>query len=260
MQTKNLINVYQDTREKCSQYTSFLKEPQTKIYNYTSSTYTEWNKPKFHNDAIINVYNKEPIDVALMMKYQKLNPLVINLADHDRPGGNVEFGGLGQEESLFRRTDYYRHLSMDMYPLRMLDVIYSPNVSVIKRDNFQMMSSFITLDFLAVCALKSPQLINCKLNVDAENFMQNKIEQIFQISNDLGYDSIVLGALGCGKYGHPTEQICSMFKTRCKKYALYFDTINFAIPDNDNYNLFAASAATRPGWAYRRPNPTKILL
>ena len=52
------------------------------------------------------------------------NPLVLVFADAHNPGGCVWAGAGMQEESLFRRTALFKHLTRDLYPLQDKEAIY----------------------------------------------------------------------------------------------------------------------------------------
>jgi uncharacterized protein (TIGR02452 family) len=240
-----LVNVYCDTKEKCIEHASLLKVPKPKLYRSVMYDFKITSKFRLNCENSINVYDKDTIDIALMMKYRGLNPLVLNLASYQLPGGGVEHGASAQEECIFRRTDYHRHLHINKYPLSVMDAIYSPGVTVIKHQDYKIMhpSAFTTLDFLAISAIKHPELINGKLNQNDTNIMKNKIDQIFQIAITQGYTSLVLGALGCGAYGNPPNQIADLFASACEKYKVCFQEINFAVlsgNNNNNYAIFSS--------------------
>jgi len=85
------------------------------------------------NGVEISVVNEDCLKLAA--EYEKENPLVLNMANRQTPGGGVEIGSCAQEECLFRSSNYFA----TMYPLRELypmdrnhGCIYSPGVTVFR--------------------------------------------------------------------------------------------------------------------------------
>ena len=58
---------------------------------------------KKYKKSNIKIFNMDTIKFSVLHCH---NPLVLNLADNNRPGGCVDSGSRAQEESLFRRTNY----------------------------------------------------------------------------------------------------------------------------------------------------------
>jgi uncharacterized protein (TIGR02452 family) len=95
------ISVWQDT------YLQFQNSP---IPN-TSKKYKNEDlinsNPKY-NMTIVDVLNQDIIDVALIYRTQPQHNkvLLLNMADIVKPGGRG-----AQEECIFRRSNYYKHLT-----------------------------------------------------------------------------------------------------------------------------------------------------
>ena len=96
---------------------------------------------------------------------------------------------------------------------------------------------------IAVAALRNPKL---KADYTYKNFhynlMLNKIESIFKIGIKHNHDSLVLGALGCGAFNNPPEEVAKIFKIMIDKYGKFYKKIGFAIlivKGNDSNNIKA---------------------
>ena len=60
---------------------------------------------------------------------------------------------------------------------------------------------------------------------------------IFKVGIVNGHDSLVLGALGCGAFRNPPDEVCRLFIDSCKVYGKYFKKVGFAILSLGTNNL-----------------------
>jgi len=196
----------------------------------------------------ITIENADTFDMAIEFCAEGLNPLVLNMASNFKPGGGVASGKTAQEECLFRRSNAFMTHPHKWYPLGMNDVIYSPEVHIIKDSKYEMLtkSARCTVGMIAVAALRNPTLSNGSAttggvyNPRGYSTMVMKIESIFKTAIYHGHDSLVLGALGCGVFKNPPKQVAEIFKQMVDKYGWYFKKIGFAIlvvRDKDKTNL-----------------------
>lgn len=138
----------------------------------------------------------------------------------------------------------------EFYPLEKNEVLYTPNVTTFKNSNYQKLNGndYYSASFIASAAICRPRTIgkntespNCDYyNQESYEWMEYKIEQIFQTAYYHKHDSMVMGAFGCGAYGNPSYRVAEIFKKMCLKYYGCFKTIGFAvysIKDN-NFTIF----------------------
>lgn len=160
------------------------------------------------------------------------NPVVLNLADDIVPGGCVDGGSGASEEAMFRRSNYFRTLTQDMYPLEKYEAIYSPNVTVYK-ENYQKNYTYcepFDLSFIACPGIKYPKLKRDGHMTDEDlQVLEKKIELILQIAYAYNHKVIVLGALGCGAWNNNPIDVAKTFKKVIKKHDGVFKVIIFAI-------------------------------
>uniref|UniRef100_A0A6C0E8N3 Microbial-type PARG catalytic domain-containing protein n=1 Tax=viral metagenome TaxID=1070528 RepID=A0A6C0E8N3_9ZZZZ len=222
-----------------------------KKYDYESIMESYKNKIKdLYNtqNTKINVLNQDTIDVALDMNKSGLKPLVLNLASDYMPGGGCRKGAMAQEEQLYYCSDYDLLLGLhnrdEYYPLDHMKntSILTKNVTVIRQGNYRWLDNPVRFDFLAIPALNRPILENNKYFVKDLQIMKKKIESIFLIAASEGYRSLLLGALGCGAYGNPVEEVVAIYKEMLTKYKKHFDVVTFAVlsptPANNNFDKF----------------------
>ncbi len=237
-QHTNLVSVYHDTRD------FFLKNH---LYAGKSTKYSfediekELNKvnntEKYNNICNIKVLNMD----TLVATREYIHPLVMNFASDYNPGGGVHGGARAQEEELFRRTNYFTSLNKKFveYPLAENEVVFTPNILILKDENYKYLPAFKSIDCLAVAAIRHPKLNdNNKYNKKDEELMRKKIESIYEIGILYGHETIILGAFGCGVFRNPPHEVASIFKEMNEKYKRYYKNIVFAIIGDSNYNIF----------------------
>ncbi len=197
-----------------------------------SELYQHELSPRNHTikyDTAISVVNDDCIDVGIQLLKQGFNPIVLDMACEDAPGGGVIGGCYGQEESLFRRSDLYFHTykftkyarvfgvseSLKKYPLdKYFGAVYVRNANVFRHREslgYKLMDNPYKLSFIAVAAIKDPLLIDNKLSENDINITCSKIRTIFRISLRNNHDAIVLGAFGCGLFQNPPTSIAYCF-------------------------------------------------
>lgn len=173
----------------------------------------------------VELRKRDTLEVAELAS----NPLVLILADHERPGGNFKALAGMQEESLFLRSALWRHLTSDQYPIAATEALYATAVPLLDGG---------VLSFVACPGLKLPRLIDNRLSSEDEATLQTKIELILQIAHTHGHDDIVLGALGCGVWGCPPRHVAEVFRDVLERYAGLYATAYFAVL-GANFDFFA---------------------
>jgi len=165
----------------------------------------------------------------LQLQKAGYNPLLLNMSDIEVPGGAVDAGSGAQEENLFRRSNYFLHLTERFYPLKGKQAVYSKDVLVFKTDDhsgYQLMKQPRPISMIAIPAIRFP---NLPMSFENINLMKDKIRMIFNVAHYQNHDSLVLSAFGCGAYGNPPRVIATLFKEVIEEYNQSFNIIAFAI-------------------------------
>lgn len=181
-------------------------------------------------------YASKSMSMSMSMSHSL--PVVLNLANAYNAGGGVLQGDNAQEESLFRRSTYCRTLLQTMYPMQQNEIIYSPDITVFKDANYNVVKPF-HVAAIACAAIRDPVLLNDKY-ADPHNMeiMYAKICGILSLCIHKGHKVIILGALGCGAFHNPPHVVAALFKDAIQKYGGWFDVIEFAVLGDTNYNIF----------------------
>jgi uncharacterized protein (TIGR02452 family) len=166
-------------------------------------------------DTDISVLDRDAIEVALDSD-SAARPLVLILADAHVPGGCVHAGGNMQEESLFRRTALFAHLTPNMYPLASDEALYARDVHVLfdtEENGYKRLPIGTRLSFLACPGIKMPQMTgNYRLNDEDADTLRLKIRLIVQAGAAFGHTELIAGALGCGVWGCPPRHVAEIFR------------------------------------------------
>lgn len=246
MSREELVRTYRDTQRMSKQISSSYKQS-VKYSAEELPTYEEivsnpdlWDGED--REGTLTILNEDTLDAAY--PYRDEHTLVLNMASEGRPGGGVKKGSRAQEEELFRRTNYCDCTNRSFYPIDVDEFIVTEGVVVLKDSDYQPLRDQHTFDFMAMPAVRRPSLEGGVDYLDEEDreTMEQKIDLIFRYGVLEKYDTLVLGALGCGAFRNPPEQVALMFKAALEKYRKFFDNIVFAVlstGNNENYDIFS---------------------
>ena len=203
------------------------------------------------SDEKVSVINEDTFAVASLCRAEGLNPMILNMANATQPGGGVYKGCMAQEEDLFRRSDYFLAAASKHYPLKPLEVLYSPRITVYLDKQYALLPEVESYACLACAAERDPKTVPNP--VDPENtynrlyesdemaqITRKKILMIFRVGIEQGHDCLVLGSLGCGAFNNPQMRIIEYFNEGIRDYGAYFRKIVFAVlsKGDPNFDLF----------------------
>lgn len=170
----------------------------------------------------------------------------LNFASAKNPGGGFLNGSQAQEESIARATglytcqlkaEYYykenRKFSSCLYTDH---IIYSPKVPIIKDEEGRLLDepsfcSIITAPAVNAGAVKRNEPNNVK---KINSFMQRRMDMVLSICKEKQYDTLILGAWGCGVFQNDPATIADLFKELLMgKYNNQFKRVVFAIYAKD---------------------------
>ena len=212
------ITVWNQTKEKYKDQSEFPSIKYTSLQSIIPLK-------KYHNTKI-TFLKSDMIAEAVKLKLEGKNPLVLNMADWYHAGGCVDAGSAAQEEECFRRSNYFKTLTQDFYPLGPLDTILSRSVEYYRQGastGYIYMDKPVNLDMVSAPALQQPHITKnnkmLKYNEDI-TLMENKIHMLVQIGVLNGNNILVLSAWGCGAFGCPPYHIAKIFKKVLTSYDL----------------------------------------
>lgn len=232
----NNIHVYKDTIKLC----------QTNNYPYSQSiTYDSLplTPIPLYPSMSVSVVNCDTFSCCQQLINQGCNIMALNMACQVEPGGGVENGCMAQEENCFRRSNYFMTLIHDLYPIPATGCIYTPTITVIKDQNYQLLDHPFTVSMVACAAIRYPKITGhgTYQNELDRQLMKHKIEQIFQVGYQQHKDTLVLGAFGSGAYRNPPTEVANIFNQVIAQYNRCFKSIVFAIKSlkDPNFDIFS---------------------
>ena len=207
-------------------------------------------------EARIIVSCKRTLEAASSYKGKKV--CIMNFASATNPGGGVERGANAQEEALCRistlyfclntpemREHFYLPHRKARNPLYNDDIIYSPEVCVIKKDNAKA-EMLAEEDWYKVNVIScaAPNLRKVPSNAmnpgsgdkaaeisvdDLRKLHEQRIHRIFEVAAENGNEVLIAGAFGCGAFKNPPEVVAEAFFSVVKELGNRFETIEFAV-------------------------------
>ncbi|BBF41766.1 hypothetical protein lbkm_0446 [Lachnospiraceae bacterium KM106-2] len=206
-------------------------------------------------ECAIHVENMDSYEAV--HRFDMDHALVMNFANAVTPGGGFLHGANAQEESLCRNSTLYKSIgsvqAKEMYdynreiqsPIDSDYMILSPEVCVFRDSRAQLLDHpYMT----AVLTIPAPNLNGRAKGLDRDEIrdvMLHKIKTFLYVAARYGYRKLVLGAWGCGAFGHDARTVAGYFSTLLikEKYWQFFDEIVFAVYDHSdeqyNYQSFA---------------------
>jgi uncharacterized protein (TIGR02452 family) len=185
----------------------------------------------------IQVTNETTLGAARRLFDRGKIPIALNFANGVQAGGSFLSGALAQEESICRSSALFVTLENDpMYAAhheRPLPdstdwIIYSPNVPVFRTDEGHPLDNPWPLSFITCAA---PVATHMERSL-AARLLAQRIERVFEVAHSFGYGDLVLGAWGCGAFGHDPLETAVSFKGALEtKFSNAFAEIVFAIAD-----------------------------
>ena len=185
----------------------------------------------------VQISNETTMVAAQRLIARGLRPLALNFANGISPGGGFLTGSRAQEECLCRSSALYLTLEGDpMYdyhrsrPLPDSSdwCIVSPKVPFFRRDDGSPLNAPWTLDVITCAAPYAPTVGRAQ----SRPLLKSRIRRVLAIARSHGYDSLILGAWGCGAFGNDPRDTALDFREIIETDFLgAFAHLAFAITD-----------------------------
>lgn len=192
--------------------------------------------------------------------------LVMNFASAHYPGGGFLNGAAAQEESLCRNSTLFASIGSKkakaMYDYNEEDndpfysdyMLLSPYVTVFRNAAGELVADKFNTAVITVPAINLKRLPKGAERTRIPAIMENRIEGMLCAALREDYNVLILGAWGCGAFGHDANDVAGYFKNIIvnKEYYKYFKKIVFAVLDTSkqryNYRSFCKVFGDRGVW------------
>jgi uncharacterized protein (TIGR02452 family) len=223
------VRVWRHTQSVCKR----LPPPKVATTKVRYDAKFAWHR-EFSKRTRIQVVPMDTLKAAEELMSTVPEIAVLNLADDGFPTGCVDTGSVAQEESLCRSSTLSNHLDMRFYPLKDGELLYSPGVLVFKdcaANDFRPLERPYEIDVISCPGLRHPLLTSdSKLREEDRERLRVKVRTIFQAALKHGRRGLVLGALGCGAWRSPPEEVAAVFKSvLLDEFNGAFEAVTFAI-------------------------------
>ena len=194
------------------------------------------DEPRF-SSTHVTVTNDTTLNAARVLVTRGARPLVLNMANGVVAGGGFLSGSIAQEESLCRSSALHATLDGDpMYQAHRdrLDyessdwMILSPDVPVFRTAAGLVLSEPWICSFMSCAAPVRPQVGQPRSSI----LMASRIDRLLSAACGYGFDTLVLGAWGCGAFGNDPVQTAADFRLLLEdRHDAEFRGVVFAISD-----------------------------
>ncbi|KAH7174204.1 uncharacterized protein B0J16DRAFT_180517 [Fusarium flagelliforme] len=237
--------------------------------------------PNYPRPATIRVVNSDTHNAAIGLSYLTYGdcpspkrsskpPLVVNFANRHSPGGGWLNGAMAQEEALCYRSSLSMSLNKRLYPMKRGEAIYSPYVLIMREDlasGHTVMNvpaaDMPVVSAVTVAALHKPPVKTFNVKINGPESSTSAVAQKRVFADDRDRDTtkakmrlclrmaarnrhnmLVLGALGCGVYSNPPDDVAHCWLEVLREYEFsgnWWREVWFAVfdPKNDgNFEIF----------------------
>ena len=221
----------------------------------TIGIYHHFNIPdNINRKCPIRVFDCSTIEAAIQCHdaHPQNKICILNFANSVRPGGGYLNGRNAQEECLCRQTllyptiqksyMYYENKQKGSKPEASDIMIYSPNVLVIRNDDYKMIHPFRVDIISAAVDNRGGNIYNI------EEIMMNRIRKIIKIAAEEKVEVLILGAFGCGVFKNDTKTVSELFAKVLLDEGLkdYFNLIVFPIYKGSPHTMQIFQTALKP--------------
>ena len=182
------------------------------------------------------------------------NVLVMNFANAHVAGGGFWLGASAQEEALCRNSTLYASISSpaaramyraNNWPLHAMEtdaMIYSPSVAVFRAPSGELLAKPYVVSVVSLPAPNRRGLACLTSKARLSETMMRRLVNVLCLARQKGHRHLVLGAWGCGAFGHRAENVAGYFRHVLIEEGrhVWFDDVCFAIYGSTNSRNYRA--------------------
>lgn len=248
MKSADLVNIFEGTQStiRDNEFLSISTQTSREKNKMYDSAFSAQERKIKSLEVNVQIIEGSSFDTA--RTFTKVKVAVLNFANPHEPGGGVKRGARAQEECLCRCSNLYNVLATEeltqfYYQWHKQNtnylfsdrVIYSPNIQIIKSDDYQLLDSPFPVDVITCAAPYNVYGFDREL---LKSTYESRITNILEAAIDNDVDTIVLGAFGCGAFHNPPELMAEAFKEILinRGYYKFFENVVFAIINANRFD------------------------
>lgn len=224
-------------------YNNYINNSIASTKIYTENTKFLCNRVLPYN-AELSVIKCTTIEAINNNNHSDGRIAALNFASYKNPGGMFLDGSMAQEESICHNSTLYNVL------IAFEDSYYKSNRKSLNKGlylNRALYSKDIYVHdnkFCDIITCVAPNLglvlrYNTSTPSEIQSTIYDRLDFVLHIAQNQVVDTLILGAFGCGVFKNNPETIANMFYDLLNlKYKRSFKKVIFAIPDDQNYNIF----------------------
>ena len=265
-----LISVFDDTLERINGDFELHKAQQQSIAAQKlilEKESLDIPAPRFDEKAQVIVTKNRSFEAAA--QYMEQHVCVLNFASATNPGGGVTHGSSAQEECLCRCSTLYNCLNTRAMwdgfytphrrsgnPLHNDDIIFTPDVQVLKDDDYRPLAYPFAVDVITCAAPNLRERPAHSFNPsdgksvaispdELRLLHEQRARRILTVAAQNKADVLILGAFGCGAFCNDPMVVAQAYKNILPQFTHHFKTIEFAVycppHDDSNYRAFKST-------------------
>jgi hypothetical protein len=202
-------------------------------------------KKKFNNNydlpepddfCEVHVLTKHPLLLTKSLINNNYRPLLLTTVTNEFDGTNIETSKGMHDNILNIRTNFLTTINQTFYPIKGIEVVYNPTVTIIRELDTQFsllpMQEMYSIGVCVASPLHNPKIVKNLLGFDDYIITKELIETVFQTAIDGHHDVVILPDFGCLQSGGYIEAITDIYNACILKYGHMFRYIFIAFePD-----------------------------
>ena len=264
-----LTSVYEDTMQRINNNPTYRQATDNAIAGQEFIPHKDkivLPEPASGKETEVRVSGLRTLEAARPYVMEGKCVAVLNFASATNPGGGVKKGSSAQEECLCRVSTLLPCLESEMplrkfynphresrNPLHNDDIIYTPDVLVIKDDDYRLLDEPFRVNVITCAAPNLREKTSNRFNsgegesvrisdADLLELHLSRARKILATAVVNEAEVVILGAFGCGAFHNPPEVVAAAYKTVVDEFRGYFGTIEFAVycrpGDSWNFEIF----------------------
>jgi len=185
--------------------------------------------------------------VQRLVQQERLETGLLVLGNAKNRGGGFRHGAGAQEESIYFRSDFLLCVERDPAvvgakrqggpadsEIPIGGVLLSETVVGFRGADWKPVAEPFEFVGLTAVARDKPRLVDGKLESAYLHEMQKTIANVLCVAHSCGAEAVVLGALGCGAFANPSQDVAAAMHSVVDQFRHFFKVIEISVIEDHN--------------------------